>query len=204
MKKQIIKRFTFVELIVILSTSALLFILIASVHAQATKEDSSLKCARNLTQIYKGCENYSDANDGNLPWGWRASNKTWDSLIKPFITKQKIFDGFGCPVSDLSGIDKKLKSAIKYRGLRSYTPSSKLMPGYKKDRKQVSFMEISNPSKTFMIGDGTVRFCGSGAGCFISSPNGLVPRHKQRIMTVFADGQTKLVSKNELKENFIH
>lgn len=82
-----IKKFTLVELLVVIAIIGILVSLLLPSISKARTRTVETLCVNNLKQIYIGCVNYIDENDGFMPRGTNFdTSKHWPRYIYPFMS----------------------------------------------------------------------------------------------------------------------
>jgi prepilin-type N-terminal cleavage/methylation domain-containing protein/prepilin-type processing-associated H-X9-DG protein len=95
MKKTTIFAFTLVELLVVIAIIGVLIALLLPAVQAAREAARRMMCTNNLKQLTLGLHNYSDINQGMLPYAGIYGNNgavfSWQVRIFPFIEQQPLY-----------------------------------------------------------------------------------------------------------------
>ncbi|MCH2206523.1 MAG: prepilin-type N-terminal cleavage/methylation domain-containing protein [Lentisphaerales bacterium] len=153
------KKFTLIEMLVVLALIALLVTLLLPSLGQARERAKQAVCLSNMKQISVAVEMYKKTYNLRLPkcvgaistnWNGSAHNQEWKTLLDEFLNGNFALGLLDCPSRDKAnatagGLGWNL-DYLPYAPIDKNNPDRQIYHGYK-------FLSITNPYETFLVGD---------------------------------------------------
>lgn len=156
------KKFTLIELMVVIAVVAILASLLLPVLAKARKEARRANCTSNLRQFGIAAYNYTD--DSNMKFPYTNKTNSWDNLIAGYDGRDasNVANGiideknplYLCPEDNIPGRKKKPKRSYSINSYRNKDYYKN--PGISGDLKSIATKsrkttEISSPVDTILL-----------------------------------------------------
>lgn len=217
------KKFTIIELLIILAVIAILVTLLISSLSQARESAKKAVCFSNLKQIANAVEMYKKSYNLRLPksveaigtnWTDIGNHHEWKILLNEFLNQEsdsndELNQGvFACPSNDKNKIKRGgygwNVSYLKYEPIDNSLSETQYYFGYK-------FLSITNPDETLLIGDTAdsgwdINVCRSPDGILSRVGN----RHTGKLNILWADSHIssespiKMINGKEGKQNYYY
>jgi prepilin-type processing-associated H-X9-DG protein/prepilin-type N-terminal cleavage/methylation domain-containing protein len=188
------KRFTLVELLVVIAVVAILASLLFPALKNARAKAKEIACLSNLKQFNLANAGYVSDEDGWLPYGV-ADYKLWDYLLMPYLnypqdsaeaSSRNDFSVYHCPGGAPSNISSNYRS-------RGYSYNNNLT------RTACKLSSIDMQGKKLLIADSagstddleTWTFCKTFRAVFVDRfgyLSNLIYRHSEKVNVLFVDG----------------
>jgi prepilin-type N-terminal cleavage/methylation domain-containing protein/prepilin-type processing-associated H-X9-DG protein len=200
-KSFVLKGFTLVELMVVITIISLLAAMLLPALKKAKDTAQSIKCLGNLKQLGLGALNYADDYNGRLPpncMGSAADNANpylWHFFIKSLgydggpakaaRRYSKGYDVWYCPSSS-DALKKISLTGWESRGCYTENIWLEWVGGGR-------IQSLKVPEKQFMLGDISGTGMASGQHYYIGDPSGMGFYHNNSVNLVFVDGHAESV-----------
>ena len=195
------KKFTLIELLVVIAVIGILSTFLLPSLGKARDRAKQVVCLNNMKQISVAVEMYKGNSNNRLPkcvlavgtnWSGAGNNQAWKSLINTYLEQATDVNGdltlgvFNCPSSDAEfatggGFGWNI-SYLSYDPVDPTVTEKQIYYGYR-------FAAITDPDKTFLVGDTTDTNTWDARVC--RAPNGMVDRvgnrHSGKTNILWAD-----------------
>ena len=202
-KKRMKRRFTLIELLIVITIIAILASMLLPALNQARNKSKSIKCVNHLKQLGVGLQLYADDNNGYIPvyasWNdWGAPLRYWGEAL--CVDNHYLPNNISlvrCPAWPVSSGDWSESYGMPLYGYYAtnenygYFLSSEWLPGATHIRN-IIIRKIKNPSQIDILLDSVNTGSGKAINpqiAYVSTGAAMIHmRHQQKANTLKADG----------------